>query len=265
MKTRNIAGFFLFATVIIVTPLLSTAQSSILYDDFNQGLLDPLRWIAGGACYSSNYQEMECVRAIQGGSLLMAHRNFGQRDSDVGNQFGQASLNFANPASIKKITTDVVVRAIAEVPCAANPQAGGQVQINGTFFNSGSGNASDDVGASLAFTHAVTDPKGEVFVWAQIFQGSTYFGFVPIGNVSFGDTVTTTLTWDKANHQFIAAATDHVNNVKMQITLPYSFSDGASAINPSRNFGVVNFPGNCTKNATWGYTEATFDNVRVAQ
>src|ERR1700720_2235878 len=80
----------------------------------------------------------------------------------------------------------VVVRAIEEAPCAANLQFGGQVQINATFFNAGSGVPSDDVGASFAFSRASSDPKGQIFVRAQIVQGFNYFGFVPIGHISTG-------------------------------------------------------------------------------
>ena len=242
----------------------SSQTANILYDDFNQGLLDPLRWTTGASCWSSDYSEMECVRMIQTGKLLLAQRTFGQRDSDTGNQVGLASLNFANPAAIKSTTLGIVVRAIDEVPCAANPQFGGQVQVNETFFNAGSGNSSDDVGAQFSFSRSFTDPKGLVSIWAQIYQGYNYFGFVPIGSVSIGTPVTATLAWDKSNHQFIAAATNDVTHVKMQITLPYTFSDNTPAINPAKSFGVINFPGNCTKNPTWGYTEATFDNVRVS-
>ena len=269
MKTKYVAALvssLLLAGIAAAQTSTNLNQfASILYDDFNQQLIDPLRWTTGASCWSSDYAEMECMRTIQAGKLLLAERTFGQRDSDTGNQVGLASLNFANPAAIKGVTADIVVRAIEEVPCAANPQFGGQIQINETFFNAGSGNPSDDVGAQLSFTHTVTDPKGEIFVWGQIFQGSNYFGFVPIGSISIGKPVTATLSWDKANHQFIAAATNDITHVKMQITLPYTFSDGTPATNAAKNFGAVNFPGNCTSNATWGYTEATFDNVRVSQ
>lgn len=50
--------------------------------------------------------------------------------------------------------------SIEEAPCAANLQFGGQVQINATFFNAGSGVPSDDVEASFAFSRASSDPKG---------------------------------------------------------------------------------------------------------
>jgi hypothetical protein len=207
---------------------------------------------------------MECVRSIRTGKLLLAHRNFGQRDSDTGNQFGSSFLNVINPGPITSITADIVVRAIEEAPCAANPQFGGAVQINATFFNTGTGNSADDVGVQFVLSRMFTDPKGQLFVWAQIFQGFTYFGSVPIGNATIGTPITATLTWDRANHQFIATQTDDITHVKNQITLPYSFSDSTPATNPAKQLTVVNFPANCTRHPAWVYTEAAFDNVRVA-
>jgi hypothetical protein len=86
-----------------------------------------------------------------------------------------------------------------------------------------------------------------------------------MGNVSTGTPVNARLTWDKTNHQFIATATNDITHVKMQTTLPYSLSDNTPATNPGKNLGVVNFPANCTSHPAWVYTEATCDNVRVAQ
>jgi len=249
------------ATAQTSTPSSQTA--GVLYDDFNRVLIDPQKWVPGSACFTGNSQEMECVRMIQAGQLLLAHRNFGQRDSDAGSQFGGAFINFVNPGAITSITADIVVKDIEELPCAANPQSGGAVHIDATFFNAGSGNASDDVGAQFGLSRIASDPKGQIFVWAQIFQGFNFFGFVPIGDVTVGETVTVTLSWDKANHQFIASASQGVGHTK-QITLPYTFSDTTPATNPAKDFAAINFPSNCTHNATWVETAASVDNVLVA-
>ena len=50
----------------------ASAQKSMLYDNFNEGLLSPLKWSAVSACYTDDGQELECVREIQGGRLHMA-------------------------------------------------------------------------------------------------------------------------------------------------------------------------------------------------
>ncbi|PYX48349.1 MAG: hypothetical protein DMG79_11990, partial [Acidobacteria bacterium] len=110
MKTKYVAALvssLLLAGIAAAQTSTNLNQfASILYDDFNQQLIDPLRWTTGASCWSSDYAEMECMRTIQAGKLLLAERTFGQRDSDTGNQVGLASLNFANPAAIKGVTAD---------------------------------------------------------------------------------------------------------------------------------------------------------------
>lgn len=44
----------------------------------------------------------------------LAHRNFGNRDTNSGFQSGSANVSFVNPSGIKSITTDLVVRGIEE-------------------------------------------------------------------------------------------------------------------------------------------------------
>jgi hypothetical protein len=260
MKAKSVAVVLLVAALSGV----ALAQKSFLYDDFSQPLLNPQKWATIVACYSGNGQEVECVRGIQNGALVLAHRNFGQTDSDTGSQFGGAFVNFINPASIKSITADVVVQNIQESPCTTNPQEfGGAVHFDATFFNAGTGNSVDDVGAQFGFSRVPTDPKGQIFVWAQIYQGSNYFGFVPIGFAYTGTPVTATLTWDQKNHQFVATASS--SSLNKQITLPYTMSDTTPATNPAKDFAVDNFPANCTSNHTLVYVGASFDNVHISQ
>jgi hypothetical protein len=261
MKANSVA----VVVLSMVLTGIASAQNSFLYDDFSQPLLNSHKWAMIDTCFSSNNQEMECIRGVQDGALLLAHRNFGQRDSDVGSQFGGAFVNFINPGLIKSITADVVVRDIEESPCAANPELGGAVHIDGTFFNAGSGNSTDDVGAQFGFSRRVSDPKGQIQIWALIFQDFNYFGFVSLGFVSLGTPVTATLAWDQPNHQFIASATNNVTHAKKRVLLPYTMSDTTAATNPAKDFSVNNFPANCTNNPTWVYADATFDNVYVAK
>ena len=147
---------------------------------------------------------MECVREIQAGQLRLAHRNFGQRDSDVGFQFGSDTLTIANPASITNIVTDLTVRDVEETNCPANPQLGAAASVDGIFFNSGTGNSNDDVGGHLVFGRTFTDPKGQITVFGQINQGPSFFGYTWLGIVQMGT----------------------------QGTMPYSLSDTAPPTSP---------------------------------
>jgi hypothetical protein len=255
------------AVVLLVAALsgMALAQKSVLYDDFSQPLLNPQKWATVTACYSANGLEAECVRAIEAGALVLAHRQFGLGNSDAGFQYGGAFVNFLYPASIKSVTTDVVVGVIQESPCAANPQLGGSVGIGGTFFNAGSGNGTDDIGAQIGFFRTAAFPKGRIGVFVQLNQGSNYLTPLPITSVSIGTPVTATLRWDQANHQFVATVTNHTTGTTNQVAAPYGWSDTTLTTSPSRGFAVNNFPANCTNNPTWVYVNATFDNVHISQ
>src|SRR5260370_38664995 len=139
-----------------------SGRSSRLYDNFNHKFLDPLRWNLSSSCFTGDGLEMECVREIQAGHLRLVHRNFGHRDSDAGFQFGSDTLTIANPASITTITTDLVVRRVEEISCSVNPSFGAAASIDGTYFNAGTGDPSDEVGGHMAFGRPSSDRKGQL-------------------------------------------------------------------------------------------------------
>jgi hypothetical protein len=239
--------------------------STAVYDNFNEKFLDPLRWNLSSSCFAGSGLEMECVREIQAGQLRLAHRNFGQRDSDVGFQFGSDTLTLASPASITNITTDLVVRDVEEVSCLTNPQLGGAASVDGTFFNTGTGNSNDDVGGHLVFGRVFTDPKGQITVFGQINQGPNFFGYTSLGTVQVGIRITASLQWDQTNHQFLLSWINRVTGVKTEGTMSYSLSDNAPPTAPYGALNISTFPANCTANQTWVYIESDFDNVRIAK
>jgi hypothetical protein len=264
--------FFCIACATTTFAQTSTSSSAALsggsaavYDNFNEKFLDPLRWNLSSSCFAGSGLELECVREIQAGQLRLAHRNFGQRDSDVGFQFGGDSLILSNPASLTTIVTDLTIRDVEEINCPANPELGAAAGIAGTFFNTGTGNSNDDVGAGLAFGRVFTDPKGQITVFGQINQGPNFFFYTSLGTVQMGTPVRATLVWDQSNHQFLISWTDLVTGVKTKGTMPYSLSDTAPPTTPSGSLNVSTFPANCTANQTWVYMETDFDNVQIAK
>src|SRR5712664_3452696 len=94
----------LFAYVSRMVYAQQPSAGLVLYDDFKGRLLDPSKWSTFSACFTTNGLELECVREIESGKLRLAHRNFGNRDTDTGFQFGDANVPFANPSVIKSIT-----------------------------------------------------------------------------------------------------------------------------------------------------------------
>jgi len=244
-------------------PQGSNAPASILYDNFNEKFLDPEKWSPISGCHAGNGHELECVRTIQNGQLLMAHRTFGDRSSNNGFQIGFVSVRFATIAAIKSITADLVVHDVEEIPCAANQGIGGSAEITGTFFNAGSGRTSDDVTAYFSFGRVASDPAGRLTGVGQIAQGNNFFGFFLLGTVPMGTPLTMTLTWDQPNHQFIVTWIDHRTDTTTRVPMPYSVSDTTAPANPSKFLSAGTFPANCTANPTSGYVKATFDNVYI--
>src|SRR5258708_39796937 len=145
---------------------------------------------------------MECVREIQDGQLHLAHRGFGNRDSDVGFQFGSASLYFIDPSSITSITTDLTVRSIQEVACAANPEFGSSAHIDAIFFNTGTGNANDDVGGHVAMGRFASDPAGQLTAYAKICQGKNNFEYYLLRTCPVGIRGKLSVTWTLPRHPF---------------------------------------------------------------
>lgn len=250
----------IFAVLFFET-LSCAAQTSVLYDNFEHRFLNPSLW--NTSCYTTSLSQ-ECATIIQHGKLRLARRITGNTDSNTGLQFGSASAFFFNPAPIKSITTDLVVRDVEESPCVANPGFGGFAAVLARFFNAGSGDPSDDVGASLHFGRVSSDPKGQLTVLAVSFHNGNY-SFIWLGNVLLGTPVTATLTWDQANHQFLFSWTNSVTHVKTNGAMPYSFSDTTPAADPTKSLELELFPANCTARQTWVYTDARFDNVYIGQ
>lgn len=264
MSHNRFLALLLFVAWSCAAQSPASTQTSIIYDNFNQRFLSPPKWNTFPACFTANGRELECVREIQDGRLRLAHRTFGRRDTDFGSQFGEAAFSFANPASIKSITIDLVIQNVQESSCAANPQyLGARAHIDARFFNTGLGGLNDDVGVQYVFGRSFSDPEGQISVFSQIFQGSNYLGFIPLGTFSVGTPVTATVTWDQLNHQFIASWTSRVTHIKTQTTMPYSFPDIAPATDPSKTLSVVTFAANCTAEADWVFIEANIDSVYI--
>ena len=256
MRQKQLLAVMLFAG------LYAAAQTTALYDNFDKKFLNPSKWYPIAACYTDNGTELECVREVRDEKLHLAHRNFGNRSTNMGFQFGSASVSFVNPSQIKSITTDLVVRDVAQSDCAANPLFGPAAHIDATFFNTGSGNGSDDIGGHIGFA---PDPSGNVTVFGQISQGYNYFFFLPLGNTSMHTPLRVTLTWDQANHRFLVSWIDLLTKIRTDGVMPYTFGDSTPATNPTKVLTVNTFPANCTANATWQFIDATFAHVYVGK
>ncbi|HEY7351471.1 MAG TPA: hypothetical protein VH596_01775 [Terriglobales bacterium] len=253
-----------FVALLFFATLPCAAQRLTLYDNFDHKFITPSRW-AYAYCFSSDGPELECVREIQNGRLHLTHRGFGLTSSNTGQQNGAAGVGFVNSESIKTVRTDLVVRSVLEVPCAANASFGTGAGIWGTFFNAGSGDPSDDVGAQFGVTRFSGETPGELIVRGQTFHGDVYSDFFTIGTVTIGTPMSITLSWDQPNHRFVIGLTNQLTRVTTTGTMPYTFSDTTPVAGPAKTLSVNGWAANCTANQTSNYVDALFGAVYVGR
>jgi len=264
MKRITILGLVLFTSLVPAawaqqaTPKQPSLPGTIYYDTFNEKWLDPAKWLATGPwCWGA----LECVREIQNGQLRLAARNFGATDSDSGAQYSDSEVDFVNPNAINSITADVTVRSFSGTGCSANntDMTHTGVLIGGYFFNTGSGDPTDDFRAFLILWVDTTDPKTmNVGNWNG--QGD----WTEVGSYPIGTPLTATFAWDKANHQFIAVVA-----VKGQpgrgttVAAPYFVSDTTPPASPRKTLDASAASLNCTSAKTFAQVEAFYDNVAI--
>src|SRR5205814_8122618 len=129
----------------------------------------------------------------------------GQTDSNAGNAYGDSELHFVNPAPIRSIAAQLTVRRIAVSRlCTANADTqAAQTLLQGTFFNSGSGDPYDDVQAFLDIEHYAGEPVNRLNAIGFLHWQGQFFGGVDLGHPQVGQKVKAQLSWDQPNQQFV--------------------------------------------------------------
>lgn len=259
-------SFVLLVSLSHVLHAQQPLSNLVLYDSFDERFLDPSRWIPSGACFIGS--GLECVREIQEDSLRLAVRNYGATNSNQGSQFELSELHFTNPQNpvpIRSIATQFAIRRTSALGCPTNPEPShAHALITGRFFNSGSGNANDDVEAFLTFDHFISDPEGVAEAGAFMHWQGQFFGDVSLGTVSVGQKVIAQLSWDQPHHQFVVSWSDVVTGKVTQVFLPYTMADTAPPATTDKQLGVRTFAANCSgTQRTFAYMEATFDKVWI--
>jgi len=253
----------LFCVTLI--PMAIAQSGLVMYDNFNERFLDPNKWLTSSPCFT--WTVLECAREIQNGQLRLEVRGYGATNANTGTQYGESELHFLNPNRVRSIASQLVVRRTRAASCAASTDqnSGTQAILQGNFFNSGSGVASDDVQALLFFNHLPTDPAGILTAVAVLNWQGQFFGGTELGTINVGQRISAQLTWDKRNHQFIARWTDLASGVVTKASLPYTIMDTAPAAFADKLLGVRVFTPNCIGTQMLvDDVETTFDNVMVS-
>ena len=258
------AGNTPFPSTDVVPQSTVPLTRPVYYDTFSTKWLDPTKWDVNYAPPCE--RTLECVREIQNGQLRLVLRNFGV-NSDSGDQWSWTGLTFINPNTVYSITADLTVRSFSGMSCPSNGAVTthADAEFGGLYFNTGSGDASDDVSDVVASVVDTNDPKtvhvSNFMSWRDLGVGAD------MGSYPMGTTLTITTTWDKAHHQFIS-----VVNVKddpskgMRVVVPYSsyfVADTMPPVNPVRWLVTGADTANCTSTHTYAQEEVFYDNLIV--
>jgi hypothetical protein len=114
--------------------------------------------------------------------------------------------------------------------CSTNPTVSTRTvtSLVGKYFNTGSGQPADDVGDMVALVVDTNNPKTlSVSNWMS---GSGLGVSTDMGSYPIGTTLTVTLAWDKANHQFISTLKVKEDPSQVvRVAVPYYVSDTTPA------------------------------------
>lgn len=245
-KSRIAAVLVLcFAVSVYVSHRAHAQQGLVLYDNFDERFLNPSKWSTSGVC---SWSALECVREIQDEKLRLAARNYGARNSNDGVQYAPSELHFYNPTPVRTIATQFTIQHTTAMPCPANTalyNSHAHTILQGTFFNSGSGNRSDDVQGLLLFDHDASNPQDVLTVLGLLYWQGQFFGGVGMGSFNVGQKVIGELSWDQPNHQFVVSWTDVLTSAKTQAFMPYSMPDTAPAAAPDKLIAIRTWTPNC--------------------
>jgi hypothetical protein len=185
----------LLTTLSLFAPFAATAQSAAVYDDFAGATLNSSKWVGAPICSADS--TLECVRAQQHGRLHLEAITYGLTRTNTGQVYDTSYINFTNPLSLMSIDAKVTIPTSNAVACASNPTpAHSQFLLSGSFFNTGTGNWTEDVQAYVIieqFGGPASNLSASAF--GSVGYGG-FFGNVSLGDVGPGETVHVTLRWD---------------------------------------------------------------------
>jgi probable HAF family extracellular repeat protein len=266
-EAGQVVGFYNLAGQhgFLATPNPSAQNTLGLYDDFGQGFIDPSKWSVGAMCGGGN--AYDCAREVQHGHLRLAIREYGDPNSDSGTSFAASRVMFRSPNTIDSIQLNLNVRSFISSACPANSDAAHpQFLISGTFFNTGTGDATGDVSAFFMVERRTDDlnPPGLLHVGGFMFLNGQFFNNVDLGTLQVGEGAQATLRLDRTNHAVVVRIVKSTTTPSIvEQSMPYSVPDNLPPFVPFKTIQVASFAPNCTAQRSVAAMDASIDNVRV--
>jgi len=210
----------------------------------------------------------DCAREARDGHLRLAVRGYGDPNSDSGTSFASSQVMFRNPNSINSIQLNLNVGSFITSGCPANSDAAHpQLLISGTFFNTGTGDASGDVSGFLMVerrTDDTFDAPGLLRVGGFMSLNGQFFNNVDLGTLQVGEAAQATLLWDRLNHALVVRIVkSNTTPAIVEQSMPYSVPDNLPPFISFKSIQVGSFAPNCTAQRSVAAMDANLDNVRV--
>jgi len=274
IQTRGIAinnrgvigGHFLDSNMVFWPPQAPPHNDTLsLYDDFSEGFIDPSKWSVQPMCADTGY---DCAREVRNGHLRLAVRGYGDPNSDSGTSFAASQVLFRNPNSIDSIQIGLKVKSFITSGCSANSDAAHpQFLVSGTFFNTGTGDASGDVQGFLMVerrTDDTFDAPGLLRVGGFMQLNGQFFNNVDLGTLQVSEAAQATLLWDRPNHALVVRIVKSITTPSIvEQSMPYAVPDNQPPFVPFKSIAINSFAPNCTAQRSVAAMDANIDNVRV--
>jgi len=186
-------GAFL-ALCFMALPL--SAQVWEVYDHFD-GPLNPALWFTE---YGEDRSALEYGRQIRNGYLELLMRSYGRTDFNDGKTQAQNMMAIVDWTSFKGMKVQLTVTK-AMIDDALGGQSG--ILIRASFYNSGSGEPIDDVGANIGISAPETNSQ-TLSVGGEVVCGAVPGGLggAVLGSIKIGEPVYIWVRWDTQVKKF---------------------------------------------------------------
>jgi hypothetical protein len=273
------ALFFCVFMVAVLAAVPASAQL-IVYDDFQEKVLDPNKWVGRGVS-DAGVATLEHGRLIKNDPLFglrwleIFTRSYASVASDTGRSTAYNRLLFADGSNIATIQATVLIRKIQATACGTNTlSTQPQARIGGMYFNTGvatPGDATNDVRAFIIITRPsdstnssnVLDITGTVVVCNDAdCTTNTPIGTVDIGTAIVNLPVKVRITWDAVNNRFVFQK-GKSPEVEILYTQTVGGAPGAG-LGGTKRVEVNHQIPNCTSAPRpMAFMDAYFDNIKI--
>lgn len=215
------AALFLCVFMVAVLAVVPASAQLIVYDDFQEKVLDPNKWLGRGAS-DTGVDTLEFGRQIKNDPLFglrwleIFNRSYASVASDTGRSTAYNRLLFLDGSNIATIQATVLIRKIQATGCSTNTlSTQPQARIGGMYFNTGTaipGDATNDVRAFIIITRPsdstnssnVLDITGTVVLCNDAdCATNTPIGTKEVGKAIVNLPVKVRITWDAVGNRFV--------------------------------------------------------------